>query len=69
MPSSLVRKVDSAAKQSFQSRSAYIRQALVEKLRYEGEAEIPNTISDEAFRRAQSARTLKAINQMLHKQK
>lgn len=67
VPDVLIKKVDTAARQSFQTRSAYIRQALIEKLRYEGEPDMPRTISDNDFKRAQSARALRAINQELHK--
>ncbi len=66
IPDQLVKKIDIAAKQSFQTRSAYIRSALIAKLRYEGEPDVPNTISDQDFQRAKSARALKAINQTLH---
>lgn len=67
LPDALIKKVDTAARHSFQTRSAYIRQALIEKLRYEGEPDIPQTISDKDFHRAQSARALRAINHELHK--
>lgn len=67
LPDDLVRTVDRAAKQSFQSRSAYIRSALITRLRYEGEPAVPNAISDQDFQRAKTARALKAINQTLDK--
>lgn len=66
LPDDLVKTIDHAAQQSFQSRSAYIRSAVITKLRYEGEPEVPNTISDKDFQRAKNARALKAVNQMLH---
>lgn len=66
LPDDLVKTIDQAAKQSFQSRSGYIRSAILTKLRYEGEPDVPNTISDQDFQRAKAARALKSINQMLH---
>jgi predicted transcriptional regulator len=66
LPDNLVKTVDKAAQQSFQSRSAYIRSALITKLRYEGETAVPNAISNQDFQPAKDARTLKAINQTLN---
>jgi hypothetical protein len=57
--------VDVSANKSFQSRSAYIRQALIDKLRYEGEPEVPNTISDQDFQRARTARASRAVKKLL----
>lgn len=69
LPGELVKKIDISAKQSFQTRSAYIRQALTTRLRYEGEPDIPKTISDQDFQRARTARASRAIKQSLHKTK
>lgn len=66
LPDDLVKTIDQAARQSFQSRSAYIRSAVFTKLRYEGEPDVPNAISDQDFLRAKNARALKAINKILH---
>lgn len=66
LPDELVKKIDASAKKSFQTRSAYIRLALVAKLRYEGESEVPNTISDQDVQRAQAARVSRAIKRALH---
>lgn len=66
LPDELVKKIDASAKKSFQTRSAYIRLALIAKLRYEGEPDVPNTISDQDFQRARMARGSRAIKQSLH---
>ena len=69
LPDDLVKTVDRAAQQSFQSRSAYTRSALITKLRYKGETALPNAISDQDFQRAKDARALKAIIQTLNEVK
>ncbi len=69
LPDELIKKTDAAAKQAFQTRSAYIRSALIAKLRYEGEPDIPKTISDKDFERAKAARALRSINQTLREAK
>jgi Arc/MetJ-type ribon-helix-helix transcriptional regulator len=65
LPDELVQKIDLAAQKSYQTRSAYIRLALIARLRYEGEPDIPRTISDQEFHRARMARASRSVKQSL----
>lgn len=65
----LAKRIDRAAKRSFQSRSAYIRSAVIDRMRYEGEIDVPNTISDEDFERAKRARALISVKRTLQENK